>query len=179
MRKSGTGHREGCLVPDFFYYRIKLIIKEMAIFVSEAFHFIRKCPLWISYCFCYFSIGDAFRMVFPDSKNFFRIFCEELFQPSAKIFQQIAIGRKFFWKGSRIWNKVHEGGIRSTIITKNGGIQGFGWRNVEFAVEAVAVAQPPFAARTEAFSAILHPLAKSGAPSVVLCTGPPGSRTTA
>ena len=102
MRKSGTGHREGCLVPDFFYYRIKLIIKEMAIFVSEAFHFISKCPLWVSYCFCYFSIGDAFRMVFPDSKNFFRIFCEELFQPSAKIFQQIAIGYKFFWKGSRI-----------------------------------------------------------------------------
>lgn len=118
-------------------------------------------------------------MVFPDSKNFFRIFCEELFQPSAKIFQQIVIGRKFFWKGSRIWNEVHEGGIRSTIITKNGGIQGFGWRNVEFAVDAVAVAQPPFAARAETFSAILHPPVKSGAPSVVLCTGPPGSRTIA
>lgn len=73
-----------------------------------------------------------------------------------------------FWKGSRIWNEVHEGGIRSTIITKNGGIQGFGWRNVEFAVEKVAVAQPPFAARAETFSAILHPLAKSGAPPVVL-----------
>lgn len=39
---------------------------------------------------------------------------------------------------------------------------------MEFAVEAVAVAQLPFAARAETFSAILHPLAKSSAPSVVL-----------
>ena len=105
-------------------------------------------------------------MVFPDSKNFFRIFCEELFQPSAKIFQQIAIGRKFFWKGSRIWNKVHEGGIRSTIITKNGGIQGFGWRNVEFAVEAVAVAQPPFAARAETPIPVLLTFPKIRAPLI-------------
>jgi hypothetical protein len=32
----------------------------------------------------------------------------------------------------------------------------------------VGITKPPFAARAETFSAILHPLAKSGAPSVVL-----------
>lgn len=32
-------------------YRIKLIIKEMMVHITEAFHFISKCSLWVSYCF--------------------------------------------------------------------------------------------------------------------------------
>ena len=74
------------------------------------------------------------------------------------------IGKHLFDQRSVVRNIVAESAfaVRQRIVKGDGRVV------VELAVEAVAVAQPPFAAWAEAFAAVLHPLPESGAPAVVL-----------
>ena len=88
----------------------------------------------------------------------------ELLQTLEQLVQLRLLGKHLFNKRSVVRNVIGERSfaVRQRIVKRDDRIV------AEFAVEAVAVAQPPFAARAEALAKILHPLAKSGAPAVVL-----------
>ena len=105
-------------------------------------------------------VGEAFLTKLSDTLGL----RHELLQTLEQLIQLRLLGKHLFNKRSAVRNLIGERSfaVRQWIIKRDGRVV------VEFAVEAVAVAQPPFAARAEALVAILHSLAKSSAPAVVL-----------
>lgn len=88
----------------------------------------------------------------------------ELLQTLEHLIQLRLLGKHLFNKRSVIRHIVGERSfaVRRRIVKRDS-------RNVaEFAVDAVAVAQPLFASRTEALAAILHAFPQRRAPAVIL-----------
>lgn len=76
----------------------------------------------------------------------------EILQTLEQLIQLRLLGKHLFNKRSAIRNVIGERSfaVRQRIVKRDGRVV------AEFAIEAVAVAQSPFAARTEALVAILH-----------------------
>lgn len=104
-------------------------------------------------------VGEAFLPELADTLGL----RHELLQTREQLIQLRFLGQHLFNKRSVVRNVIGERSIaaRQRIVKRDGRVV------AEFAVEAVAVAQPPFAARAEAFAAILHALSQRRAVSVI------------
>nr|DAN05182.1 MAG TPA: hypothetical protein [Caudoviricetes sp.] len=105
-------------------------------------------------------VREAFLPEFADAA----CFRHELVQTMKKLGEHHLIGEDLLDERSVVRHVVAESAfaVRQRIVKRDGRVV------AEFAVEAVAVAQPPFAARAEAFAAILHAFPQRRAPAVVL-----------
>lgn len=105
-------------------------------------------------------VGEAFLAELSDTLGL----RHELLQTLEELIQLRLLGKHLFNRRSAVRNVIGERSIaaRQRIVKRDGRVV------AEFAVEAVAVAQPPFAARAEAFAAILHAFPQRRAPAVVL-----------
>lgn len=90
--------------------------------------------------------------------------CAELLQTLEQLIQLRLLGKHLTNKRSVIRHIVGERSlaVRQRIVKRDDHVV------AEFAVEAVAVAQSPFAARAEAFTAVLHAFPQRRAPAVIL-----------
>ena len=109
--------------------------------------------------FCDGFIGETFLAQLADLLSF----RHQLLQAGEQLIQLRLLGKHLFNERSVVRNVVGERSlaVRQRIVKRDGRVV------VELAVEAVAVAQPPFAARAEAFAAILHTLPKRSAVPVI------------
>lgn len=104
-------------------------------------------------------VGEAFLAELSDTLGL----RHELLQTLEELIQLRLLGKHLFNRRSAVRNVIGERSIaaRQRIVKRDGRVV------AEFAVEAVAVAQPPFAARAEAFAAILHAFPQRRAVSVI------------
>ena len=105
-------------------------------------------------------VGESFLAEFADAA----CFRHELVQTVKKLAEHHLIGEDLLDE----WSVVRHVVAESSFAVRQWIVKGDGRVVVELAVEAVPVAQPPFAARAEALAAILHPLPECGSPAVVL-----------
>lgn len=105
-------------------------------------------------------VGETFLAELTDAA----CFRHELVQTMKKLGEHHLIGEDLLDERSVVRHVVAE----SAFAVRQRIVKGDGCVVVELAVEAVAVAQPLFAARAEAFASVLHPLPECGAPAVVI-----------